>query len=860
MASANRQRERLTPRQREVWELLRQGLTNEEIAVRLGISPDGVKYHVGDILRRLDVPNRYEAALWEPASDRRGLLRALLPLPFLGKLKLNTLAYAAGGAVIAATLAGVALLTWAVVSTNSGTVPEIASDDPPDALTYVQDGAIWQADGTGDPQRLFDVSACGENFPQVEWSPRGDRLSCGTRQPDGSLGFVIWDANGRLVAEKKLGALANVFVQSWSPSGVALMYLVGDRLTVVDDDGELMAQVSGVELRSGAQTDLSDPLWSEDGSLLAYWSTLDDSAHVVYAGFGERLIDRLIPELNFSGRPIAWVLDDVTMLVAENYEPPVEDLAFPSYEVWLVDTWTGARERRPELDNGVQFWLDDNRKTAAFLVQDNADLGLRLLDLESGRVTPIAGSSINYPSESIPAENVRFSDDGRYLYWLDYDTTTPNGLTFWRYDRQSGALDPIHEGYVWIAPDGRRISYSKLTGESAVSRTLFLAASDGSNAHRVTTLDDERPISEITWRSQPSHGATIAQASPTPSFGSVDCGVTNDPLCALAAEMRDGLNASDPSVITDRLYVRPFDCVADYPGCDGPDDTSEPLVDDCPFASDSCGKTREQFADDFSNWIESTERSEEWRIESVNRGPSDAIGATWLLFAAGTLPDDPVLHVDLLQVDGYWLVPGIMRGPRSLAWPPIASTPASPTPSLSLAGCPVDDDALCQFAVDVQAALNAGDISLITDRLVTQERPCNVTFSLVEDDIGCESPDDTSDPVVEYFNYGSDCCFKTPEQFAEALREWLDQTRDGQWRIESVMDDIFLNKDVTNLMFTYTREGTVGQDDPVITVRVQPADGQLSVRGITKGVRATRYVPPEAEVLPWQWLQLKGIR
>ncbi|HXK33399.1 MAG TPA: LuxR C-terminal-related transcriptional regulator, partial [Dehalococcoidia bacterium] len=34
--------ETLTPRQYEVWLLLREGLTNEEIAARLGISPDGV--------------------------------------------------------------------------------------------------------------------------------------------------------------------------------------------------------------------------------------------------------------------------------------------------------------------------------------------------------------------------------------------------------------------------------------------------------------------------------------------------------------------------------------------------------------------------------------------------------------------------------------------------------------------------------------------------------------------------------------------------------------------------------------------------------------------------------------------------
>ncbi|MBI5288189.1 MAG: helix-turn-helix transcriptional regulator [Chloroflexi bacterium] len=55
----------LTPRQFEVLELLRQGLTNPQIAERLGISPDGAKWHVKEILWKLDVPSREEAARWQ---------------------------------------------------------------------------------------------------------------------------------------------------------------------------------------------------------------------------------------------------------------------------------------------------------------------------------------------------------------------------------------------------------------------------------------------------------------------------------------------------------------------------------------------------------------------------------------------------------------------------------------------------------------------------------------------------------------------------------------------------------------------------------------------------------------------------
>jgi NarL family two-component system response regulator LiaR len=61
-----------TPREREVFELLRLGLTNEEIAERLGISLDGAKYHVSQILSKLGVSSREEAATFvvPPVRDR----------------------------------------------------------------------------------------------------------------------------------------------------------------------------------------------------------------------------------------------------------------------------------------------------------------------------------------------------------------------------------------------------------------------------------------------------------------------------------------------------------------------------------------------------------------------------------------------------------------------------------------------------------------------------------------------------------------------------------------------------------------------------------------------------------------------
>jgi two-component system nitrate/nitrite response regulator NarL len=54
----------LTPREREILELIGQGLTNQEIADRLVIEVGTVKNHVHSILQKLEVGNRQDAAAY----------------------------------------------------------------------------------------------------------------------------------------------------------------------------------------------------------------------------------------------------------------------------------------------------------------------------------------------------------------------------------------------------------------------------------------------------------------------------------------------------------------------------------------------------------------------------------------------------------------------------------------------------------------------------------------------------------------------------------------------------------------------------------------------------------------------------
>ena len=54
----------LTARQREIADLIAQGLTNTQIATKIVVSRGTVGNHIGHMLRRLHVKNRAEIAVW----------------------------------------------------------------------------------------------------------------------------------------------------------------------------------------------------------------------------------------------------------------------------------------------------------------------------------------------------------------------------------------------------------------------------------------------------------------------------------------------------------------------------------------------------------------------------------------------------------------------------------------------------------------------------------------------------------------------------------------------------------------------------------------------------------------------------
>ncbi len=55
-----------SPRQLEIWELVRQGLTNREIADRLGIGLRTVKHHTDTLRNKLGLKHKRQLINWKP--------------------------------------------------------------------------------------------------------------------------------------------------------------------------------------------------------------------------------------------------------------------------------------------------------------------------------------------------------------------------------------------------------------------------------------------------------------------------------------------------------------------------------------------------------------------------------------------------------------------------------------------------------------------------------------------------------------------------------------------------------------------------------------------------------------------------
>ncbi|OAI44517.1 hypothetical protein AYO38_00010 [bacterium SCGC AG-212-C10] len=122
--------DQLTAKQREVIALMARGRTNFEIAEAMGVSLEGAKYHVSEILAKLDVSSREEAvAVWQ--GRRRGLNGGLSR--FAAGLANHSLAWKLAGGGAALAVAAVAVVAFAPFA-KSGSEGEHLPSTPEEFL------------------------------------------------------------------------------------------------------------------------------------------------------------------------------------------------------------------------------------------------------------------------------------------------------------------------------------------------------------------------------------------------------------------------------------------------------------------------------------------------------------------------------------------------------------------------------------------------------------------------------------------------------------------------------------------------------------------------------------------------------
>lgn len=292
---------RLTPRQREVIELMAKGYTNARIGEELGISLDGAKWHVSEILTVLDVDTREQAVqVWRKhsRSDRRfaRALRSIAPATALRWF---------GGAAAVGVAAGLGLVAWAVLS--NGGPPPSAPADP--TVTAVATGSPTEAAASATPSTPGPPAA-----DIVVYADEVRSESTGERSFP-IVEVVTFDLDaGREVASFEVGGLHD-FVSAFNVEVVGREVLVAfeRRVTVYDFEGNEQRRL----YEAPDDRFVTGALVSQDGQLVAIGTegvdlAQDERSQLLVVDIASGSVVRTFPfeRLTMTPLPVAWHADN----------------------------------------------------------------------------------------------------------------------------------------------------------------------------------------------------------------------------------------------------------------------------------------------------------------------------------------------------------------------------------------------------------------------------------------------------------------------------------------------------------------------------------------------------------------------
>lgn len=237
----------LTPAEWRVLEALREGGTNAEIGARLGISADAVKYHISNMLGKLELRDRRALAAWRP-EERRGRLPAWFAVPAAIGAIARPVAWvgigtaAAAGVVVGVVAGVVAVAVVLVVVAGDGEPPTVVRAPLPTPE------ATSTPARTPTPTPASRVTLAATPVPTVTPSPSPTPQPTSTPEPGGPvMRYDHFDPTG----------------EASTPGSYAFLMSAGDgtravvtyeqmrteprvlRVSVTDADGESQARFYG---------------------------------------------------------------------------------------------------------------------------------------------------------------------------------------------------------------------------------------------------------------------------------------------------------------------------------------------------------------------------------------------------------------------------------------------------------------------------------------------------------------------------------------------------------------------------------------------------------------------------------------
>ncbi len=506
----------------------------------LGITVDGVKWHVSEMLWDSGCRDRHELADWwqreRPATDAR-----IAFWPF-GRAShafaVSTLRVTFMMALTAAIVGGIYLAATRGSARNAAVgAPGATVTSALGKIAYVQDGDIWTKalpDGKAQPITHFaDNRTATESYSAPAWSPSG--------------GWLAYNKNNQPGVMRADGSAARALpgAATWSPVADRLAYTDGAGDVIVENaDGSGRRTVATPERNTSGDDGVSPPVWSADGSELAYTeqrAAVDPPGR--YAGVWTVPADGNAPPTEIYNDPnagtetpslIKWVGQEILfqVLPVTHAGENGGTLKVLRSDPTLKPTIAPISPRDPAGMAYAPFISGVRGSTV--LVTD----GLRRdawTNKRIGFLASVTGVFYDITEPSITATEPAFSPDGQQIAYVAMPDAgdEPGGTNgvrgalaqrkIWVMDTQVGSTlgankraltsDPAYrDEYPQWSADGREILFVRLDAQDHASLWLAVA---GGGSPRVVVKDWSPPMlhTSLPWYGAFGHLAWESQMS-----------------------------------------------------------------------------------------------------------------------------------------------------------------------------------------------------------------------------------------------------------------------------------------------------------------------------------------------------------